>query len=264
MSVVLYEVRDQIAYITLNRPDKHNAISTEVDDALFEAWSAFAADDEARVAILSGNGRNFCAGADLHDHVDQWLEAGPELGRKVLDKGFAGRITRGLHRTPKPIIAALHGWIIGGGIELCLAADMRVCADDANFGFFHMRRGMHFGDGGIVRLVNTCGVGIAMELELLGEPITAERALQVHLVNRLVPADEVMATAEDMARKIIRNPRSAVESAKDTILEVIGRQLDDQLRIEALYSYSVMGDPEIHEKKDEFLERRDADRATTR
>ena len=263
MAKVIYEKRDQIAYITLNRPEKHNAIDTETDELLFEAWSAFAADDDARVAILSGTGKNFCAGADLSDHVDQWLEAGPDLGRKVLDKGFAGRITRGLHKLPKPIIAVLHGWIIGGGIELCLACDMRVCADDAQFGFFHMRRGMHFGDGGIVRLVNTCGVGIAMELELLGEPIDAQRAKEIHLVNRLVPQAEAMATAEDMASKILRNPRAGVESAKETILEVIGRPLDDQLRLEALYSYSVMGDREIVERKEQFLAREDQDRATS-
>lgn len=98
---------------------------------------------------------------------------------------------------------------------------------------------MHFGDGGIVRLVNTCGVGIAMELELMGEPVTAHRA-----------------------KEILRNPRAAVESAKDTILEVVGRPLDDQLRLECLYSYSTMGNPEIITRKDEFLQRRDADRPT--
>jgi enoyl-CoA hydratase/carnithine racemase len=138
-----------------------------------------------------------------------------------------------------------------------------VCAEDANFGFFHMRRGMHFGDGGIVRLVNVCGVGIAMELELLGEPITAQRAKEVHLVNRLVPREQVMAEAEDMAAKILRNPRVGVESAKDTILEVVGRPLDDQLRLEALYAYSIARDPEIRERKDAFLARNDVDRATS-
>jgi enoyl-CoA hydratase len=122
---------------------------------------------------------------------------------------------------------------------------------------------MHFADGGIVRLVNTCGVGIAMELELMGEPIDAQRAKEIHLVNRVVPQADLMSTAEDVARKILRNPRVAVESAKETILEVIGRPLDDQLRIECLYGYSTMDDPEIVERKDAFLERRDADRVTT-
>ena len=264
MPKVLYDKRGEIAYITLNRPDKRNAIDTETDDLLFEAWTRFRDDDEVRLAILTGAGdKAFCAGADLASHVDGWLDGGPGLGRSLLGRGFAGGITRGLHRTKKPIIAALNGWVIGGGIELALACDIRVASADAQFGFFHMRRGMHFGDGGIVRLVNTCGVGIAMELELMGEPVTAQRAKEIHLVNRVVPRDQLMATAEDIAAKILRNPRAAVESAKDTILEVVGRPLDDQLRLECLYSYSTMGDPEIITRKDEFLGRRDADRPTT-
>ncbi|MFB9073493.1 enoyl-CoA hydratase/isomerase family protein [Citricoccus parietis] len=263
MSKIIYEKRGEIAYITLNRPEVHNAIDTETDDLLFEAWSEFARDPEVRVAILTGSGeKSFCAGADLKSHVDPWLEAGPELGRSLLDRGFAGGITRGLHHTRKPIIAALNGWVIGGGIELALACDIRIASDNANFGFFHMRRGMHFADGGIVRLVNTCGVGIAMELELMGEPIDAERAREVHLVNRVVPQNELMSTAEHIASKILRNPQVAVESAKETILEVVGRPLDDQLRLECLYGYSTMGNPEIHDKKKQFLDRTDEDRAT--
>src|SRR5271155_5450687 len=151
----------------------------------------------------------------------------------------------------------------GGCIELALACDIRIASEHANFGFFHMRRGMHFADGGIVRLVNTVGVGIAMELELMGEPIDAQRAKEVHLVNRAVPHGDRMTTAEDIAAKILRNPRAAVESAKQTILEVVGRPLDDQLRLECLYGYSTMGNPEIFERKQEFIERRDDDRATT-
>ena len=122
---------------------------------------------------------------------------------------------------------------------------------------------MHFADGGIVRLVNTCGVGIAMELELMGEPIDAHRAKEVHLVNRVVPHDQVMSTAEDIAAKILRNPQTAVESAKSTILEVVGRPLDDQLRLECLYGYSTMGNPEIGERRQEFIDKRDEDRVTT-
>jgi enoyl-CoA hydratase/carnithine racemase len=259
MPKVLYEKRGEIAYITLNRPDKRNAIDTETDDLLFEAWTEFRNAPDVRLAILTGAGdQAFCAGADLSTHVDGWLEGGPDLGRSLLGRGFAGGITRGLHRTNKPIIAALNGWVIGGGIELALACDIRVAASDIQFGFYHMRRGMHFADGGIVRMVNTCGVGIAMELELMGEPITAERAKECHLVNRVVPREDLMPTVEDMAARILRNPRGAVESAKETILEVVGRPLDDQLRLECLYGYSTMGDPEITERKDAFLEHGDA------
>jgi enoyl-CoA hydratase len=253
-SKVIYRKKGEIAYVTLNRPEKLNAIDTDVEAGLLDAWTRFREDSEVRLAILSGNGdKAFCAGADLHTHVDGWTGGGPDLGRKMLNNGFAGGITRGLHRTNKPIIAALHGKVMGGGIELALACDIRVASDDTEFGFYHMRRGMHFADGGIVRLVNTCGVGIAMELELMGEPITAQRAKECHLVNRVVPRERLMAEAEDIASKILRNPRIAVESAKETILEVVGRPLDDQLRIECLYGYAIMGDPQIIERRDRFF-----------
>ena len=259
---VLYEKLGEIAYITLNRPEKLNAISNAVEAGLHEAWTRFREDPEVRLAILSGNGEKaFCAGADLHDHVDGWKAGGPDLGRRMLNNGFAGGITRGLHRTNKPIIAALHGKVLGGGIELALACDIRVASDDAEFGFHHMRRGMHFADGGIVRLVNTCGVGIAMELELMGEAISAQRAKECHLVNRVVPREQLMPTVEDIAAKILKNPRIAVESAKETILEVVGRPLDDQLRLECLYGYSIMGDPRIVERRDTFFAQGDPGRS---
>lgn len=98
----------------------------------------------------------------------------------------------------------------------------------------------------------------------MGEPIDAQRAKEVHLVNRVVPHGDLMATAEDIAAKILRNPRAAVESAKQTILEVMGRPLNDQLRLECLYGYSMMGDPEIAERKREFIEQRDQGDRTTR
>jgi enoyl-CoA hydratase len=264
MPKVIYTKRDEIAHITLNRPEVHNAIDAETDELLFAAWTDFRDDPDVRIAILTGVGdQSFCAGADLKSHVDSWLNAGPELGRSLLEKGFAGRITRGLHRLPKPIIAALNGWVIGGGIELALACDIRIASEGAKFGFFHMRRGMHFADGGIARLVNTVGVGIAMELELMGEPIDAQRARELRLVNRVVPHDDLMPTAEEIAATILRNPRTAVESAKQTILEVVGRPLDDQLRLECLYGYSTMGDPEIGERTQEFVERHNREQGTT-
>jgi enoyl-CoA hydratase len=105
MATVIYEKHGEIAYITLNRPEVHNAIDTETDELLFATWTHFRDDPDVRIAILTGAGdQTFCAGADLTSHVDPWLNAGPELGRSLLEKGFAGRITRGLHRMPKPII----------------------------------------------------------------------------------------------------------------------------------------------------------------
>ncbi len=259
---VLYEKKGEIAYITLNRPEVKNAIDVDVHVRLREIWEDFRDDDAVRVAILTGTGDAFSAGADLKTHVPEWADAGPALGRDKLLDGFAGGITRGLHRIYKPIIAACNGWVLGGGLELALACDIRIASERAQFGSFELRRGMHPADGGIVRLVNICGVGLALELELTGEPISAQRALAANLVSKVVPHDEVMAAAEDMARRILRNDRRAVESAKETIFEVIGRTLDEQLKVECLYGYALCGgNPAVEARTESFFAKQDRGRA---
>ena len=259
---LLYEKRGEIAIITFNRPEVKNAIDLDVHHRLREVWTDFRDDDLLRVAILTGMGDAFCAGADLKTHVPEWANYGPSLGRDKLGEGFGGGITRGLHRLYKPIIAACNGWVLGGGLELALACDIRIASERAQFGSFELRRGMHPADGGIVRLVNICGVGIALEMELTGEPISAQRALAANMVSMVVPHGELMAAAEDIARRILRNDRRAVESAKETIFEVIGRTLDEQLKVECLYGYALCGgNPAIVKRSQEFFDKKDKGRA---
>jgi enoyl-CoA hydratase/carnithine racemase len=259
---VLYEKRDEIAYITLNRPEVKNAIDRDVHHRLREIWTDFQSDNSVRVAILTGAGDAFCAGADLKTHVPEWADHGPSLGRDKLPDGFAGGLTRGLHRLYKPVIAACNGWVLGGGLELALACDIRIASERAQFGSFELRRGMHPADGGIVRLVNICGVGIALEMELTGEPITAQRALGVNMVSKVVPHGELMSVADDVAKRILRNDRRAVESAKETIFEVIGRTLDEQLKVECLFGYALCGgNPVVAERSKQFFEKKDRGRA---
>lgn len=121
---------------------------------------------------------------------------------------------------------------------------------------------MHPADGGIVRLVNTCGVGVALEMELTGEPVSAQRAYAANMVNKVVPHEQLMAATEDMVARILRNDRRAVESAKETIFEVVGRTLDEQLKIECLLGYALCGgNPELERRSREFLEKKDKGRA---
>ena len=146
-----------------------------------------------------------------------------------------GGLTRGLHRISKPVIAAVNGWALAGGLETALACDIRIASERAMFGSFEARRGYHHGDGGIVRLVNTCGAGIALEMLLdRRSRSTPSARFSCNLVSRVVPHERLIAEAELTARQILRNTQIAVRSAKETILDVIGRPLDDQLRIEAL------------------------------
>jgi enoyl-CoA hydratase/carnithine racemase len=259
---VLYEKKGETAYVTLNRPEAKNAIDLDVHRRLREIWVDFRDDPLMRVAVLTGVGDAFCAGADLRTHVPEWADVGPSLGRDKLQDGFAGGITRGLHRLYKPIIAACNGWVLGGGLELAMACDIRIASDRAQFGSFELRRGMHPADGGIVRLVNTCGVGVALEMELTGEPIDAQRALAANMVSKVVPHDQLMAAADDMVARILRNDRRAVESAKETIFEVIGRTLDEQLKVECLYGYALCGgNPSVVRRSQEFFDKQDRGRA---
>lgn len=258
---VMYEKRGELAFITLNRPEVKNAIDLAMHHRLGVIWKDFRDDPVLRVAILTGAGDAFCAGADLRTHVPEWSDAGPSLARDKLPDGFAGGITRGAHRLYKPIIAACNGWVLGGGLELAMACDIRIASERAQFGSFELRRGMHPADGGIVRLVNTCGVGIALEMELTGEPIDAQRAFYANMVSKVVPHDQLMATAEAYAARILRNDRRAVESAKETIFEVVGRTLDEQLKIECLYGYALCGgNPVIEERSQQFFGKSDPGR----
>jgi enoyl-CoA hydratase/carnithine racemase len=260
---VIYEKRNNIAYITLNRPEVKNAIDPDAHNRLREIWTDFRDDSDLRVAILTGTGDAFCAGADLRVHVPGFLGAGPSYALEVMEYGFAGGITRGLHRIYKPIIAACNGWVLGGGLELAMACDIRIASERAQFGSFDVRRGMHPGDGGIVRFVNVCGVGIALEMTLTGEPITAQRALAANMVSKVVPHDELLAAAEHVAACILRNDRRAVESAKRTIFEVIGHPLDDQLKLENFYAQAChpQDHDDVIQRAEEFLDKRDRGRA---
>jgi enoyl-CoA hydratase/carnithine racemase len=262
MSKVLYEKRDRIAYVTINRPEARNAIDPDVHRMMIETWADFRDDESVDVAILTGAGDEaFCAGADLKTYIPPIIEnAKPHELREIVELGLNG-FTRGMHRIPKPIIGAVNGWALAGGLETALACDIRVASERAMFGSFEARRGFHHGDGGLVRLVNTCGTGLALEMLLTAEPIDAQRALQANLVSKVVPHDKLMAEAESVARQILRNSQRAVRSAKQTILDVIGQPLDFQLRTEAWNAYTCADPDETLDRLGRFYEKSDAGRA---
>jgi enoyl-CoA hydratase/carnithine racemase len=261
---VLYEKRDRIAYLTINRPEAMNAVSPEVHRAMIAAWADFAEDDALDVAILTGAGADaFCAGADLKEYIPTaFVDPTPNDLRQVAELGLNG-FTRGMHRIYKPIIGAINGWALAGGLETALACDIRIASERAMFGSFEARRGFHHGDGGIVRLVNTCGTGIALEMLLTAEPIDAQRALHCNLVSKVVPHERLMEEAETVARHILRNSQRAVRSAKQTILDTVGKTLDEQLRNEAWNAYTCADPDETRELLARFYAKTDAGRAGT-
>jgi enoyl-CoA hydratase/carnithine racemase len=257
---VIYDKKDGIAYITLNRPEAKNAIDPETDAELWDIFNDFNDDDTMDVAILTGSGDAFCAGADLKKFIPYWVKATPYDVRTRVTRGLGG-LTRGIPNFYKPIIGAINGWALAGGLEIALACDIRIAAHSAQFGSFEPRRGYHHGDGGIVRLVNICGVGAALEMLLTADPVSADRALQMGMVSRVVPDDQLLQEAEAMARSIRKNDQQAIRFAKEAILSMVGKSLDDQLRLEALYGYSLIANPATTGRLQQFYDRTDAGRS---
>ncbi len=261
MSKVLYEKRDRIAWVTINRPEARNAIDPDVHRLMIETWADFRDDDSVDVAVLTGAGEAFCAGADLKTYIPPIIEnSSPREIREIVELGLNG-FTRGMHRLEKPIVAAVNGWALAGGLETALACDVRIASDRAMFGSFEARRGYHHGDGGLVRLVNACGTSVASHMLLTAEPVDAAQALQWGLVTKVVPHDELLDEAEQVARQILRNSQRAVRSAKRTILDVIGQPLDFQLRTEAWNAYTCADPEETMELLGRFYDKTDAGRA---
>jgi len=239
-----------------------NAIDIEAHELVCDIWRDFRDDPALRVAVITGTGDAFTAGADLKTHAPEWQTVGPMVGRERLEDGLCG-ITRGpLSRITKPIVAAINGWCVGHGVELAMACDIRIASERAQFGTFEVRRGMHPADGGIPRLVNTCGVGVALKLLLTGEPISAERALTANMVARVVPHEKLMEETDAVVQQILRCDQAAIESAKETLLEIIGRPLYDQLRVEAMWGYALCGgNTTVMERSQQFFDKVDRGRA---
>ncbi len=242
MAKVLYEKKDRIALVTLNRPEALNSLDDELNGELWEIWSDFNRDAAVDVAILTGAGKAFCAGADLKTFIPKWEHANMLDLRRNVPTGIGGGLTRGQHRITKPIIAAVNGHAVGGGFELALACDIRLASEQARFGVFEVRVGLHQGDGGLVRLLAIAGLATALDLTLTGREVDAAEAYRLGLVHRVVAHENLLTAAEEYARMILKNSQPAVRSAKETILDIIGRPLDDALRLETINAYSCLGD----------------------
>lgn len=219
MSDAVRVERDGPVYtVVLSRPERRNAVDRSTADALEAAFRSFDEDEEARVAVLYGDGGTFCAGADLKAVAD-----GDPNRLEVDGPGPMGptRMVLG-----KPVIAAIEGYAVAGGLELALWCDLRVAADDAILGVFCRRWGVPLIDGGTVRLPRIVGHGRAMDLILTGRPVPADEALSMGLVSRTVPAGSSRAAAEALARDLARFPQACLRSDRQSLLGQWGQPLD--------------------------------------
>ncbi len=194
---ILYDVQGPMALITINRPERHNAISLATLDDLQDAAAQAAADDDVRVITITGAGeRAFASGSDLSEVVHRDL-------RKALEPIVQGLADQ-LERTPKPTIAAINGICMGGGLEVALGCDLRIASPNARFATPEGKLGIIPGGGATARLPRIVGRGWGMEMLLMGEPIDAERALAIGLVTRVVPQETLIDHAREMAEQLAR------------------------------------------------------------
>jgi enoyl-CoA hydratase/carnithine racemase len=217
MGAVETERRDRVGVIRLNRPEARNAVNNDLATGVEAALDEWEDDAEIQAVVLTGNGPTFCAGADLK------LIAAGRGGEMATAKGnFAGIVTRDY---PKPIIAAVHGAALAGGFEVMISCDLVVAAEDAKFGLPEVKRGLFAAAGGLIRLPKRIPLAVATELAITGEPIGADRALALGLVNRVVPADRVVDAALELAATIAKNGPLAIRNSLKMVREA--GDLDD-------------------------------------
>lgn len=245
---LIYQKTGPVATLTLNRPNALNALSMQLAYALNAAISDFEADDSLRVAILTGTGdRAFCAGADLKSTIPGITSGKASSGDPAV---------RPFSAITKPIIAAVNGLALAGGTELLLGTDIRVAADHAVFGLPEPSLGLVPFGGSHVRLPQQIPWAVAMEIMLLGEPITAQRALQIGLINRVVPAADLMAEARAMAERMCRNAPLAVRKIKEAVLATYNLRWDAAFIEEARICAEVLASDDAKEGPRAFAEKR--------
>jgi len=258
---VLYEKRDGIAVVTMNRPEVRNAINPEMLCRLADAWQDINDDVDVRVAILTGAGdKAFCAGADL-DRLVRMMQGlrPPETEFDERIKNDVSLIYKGLlrnYRVYKPIIAAVRGFCVAGGTEILTNTDIRIATDDAVFGLAEVKWSLFPMGGSTVRLPRQISFCNAMEILLTGEQLPASEALRIGLINKVVAVDQLMSTARRYADVINSNGPLAVQAVKRSVWETIGLPLEEALEKELELGIPVSMSEDCREGTKAFKEKR--------
>src|SRR5690242_2795423 len=248
---LFFEVRDAIAFITINRPDKLNALNDQVVEELADTAERVATTDEIKGALLTGAGHKaFVAGADIGDLVNQ----GPFDGKARALRGQA--MLRRFETCGKPVVAAVNGYALGGGCELAMACHVRIASETAKFGQPEVKLGIAPGYGGTQRLPRLVGKGNALHLILTGEMIDAREAHRIGLVTRVVPGGELLPTAEQILRGILSMGPLAVRLALEAVDQGPEMTLDEGLLLEANHFGLLAATEDMKEGLTAFLEKR--------
>jgi len=246
-------VEQGVCTIVINRPERLNAMDAEHYHGLSQAWCRVRDDAGIRVAIISGAGeKSFSTGADIKSvltgppaYDEMWLTQRDQL------------LNRGLE-VWKPVIAAVNGYCLGGGMTMMLATDIRIAAPHATFGLSEVKRGVIPGNGGTQRILRQLPYAIAMEMLVTGDAIDAETAARYGLVNKVVPVDQLLAVAQDYARRIAANAPLAVQAAKELAVRSRDMDLGSGLRLEQVMNRMLMATEDAREGPAAFAAKRSA------
>jgi enoyl-CoA hydratase/carnithine racemase len=248
---LIYEVKDRIAHITLNRPEAMNAMDPELYTLLSQAWIDVRDNPDIWVAIITGAGEKaFTAGADLKTTIPREREKADFF---LTQKDMI--LNRGLE-VWKPIIAAVNGYCLAGGMTLLFATDIRVAAEHAVFEISEVKRGILPGNGGTQRALRQLPYAVAMEMLLLGRRLTAQEALSYGLVNRVVPLKDLMPTAEEFARRLCENGPLALRAVKELAVRSQSLPLEEGIRLETAFQEFLRTTEDAREGPRAFAEKR--------
>src|SRR2546423_7893906 len=252
---IIFEVRDQIAWVTFNRPESMNAINRQMTRELIEACRQAEEDSGIRIAIFTGAGEKaFSAGMDLKERAETSFSPIERRNQKLSQ--IIHTQSRAISAMTKPTIAAIRGYCVGGGLEMALACDLRVAAEDAKLGLTEVKRGLIPGAGGTQRLTRAVGITKALEICLTGDTVTGSEAQRLGLVNAAVPANGVLQAAEDLANRILQGAPMSVAFIKEAIKKGVELPLEEGLRLEADLSALIGMTEDAKEGPRAFAEKR--------
>jgi len=250
MSIDL-DIHDGVATVTINRPERRNALDAEHYEGLSQAWQEVRDNPDIRVAIITGAGdKAFCAGADLKS----WVGRSQPLSEMWLtQKGQL--LNRGLE-VWKPVIAAINGVCVGGGTTLMLGTDLRIAVPEASFGLSEVKRGIIAANGGTQRIMRQLPYAVAMEMLLLGDTMDAETALRWGFINRVVPREQLLGAAQEMAARIGENAPLAVQAAKELAVRSFEMNMSEGLRFEQFVNRILSQSQDSAAAREAFAEKR--------
>jgi enoyl-CoA hydratase/carnithine racemase len=252
----LFEVRQGVAWITLNRPDRLNALTFEVYRELTDAFVALRAESEVRAVVIRGEGRAFCTGGDVREIIGPLFER--DMQGLLEFTRMTCELVRNIRALPKPVIASLNGTTAGAGACIALASDIRIASEEARIAFLFVRVGLSGADMGAAFLLpRVVGLAKATELLYTGDFIMAREAERIGLYNRVVTLGELSQVTEEMAARLARGPSFALAMTKEMLNRELGVSLDTALELEAQAQAACMQHPDYREAYEAFVAKRE-------